>query len=111
MNDGTVTIKDGETKFACDYQSCNCILHKKRTNAFRCTMCGHGSMREVKIKARCCECGGAIYDNVDLYSHKKGKKREKVFTVTCGNCTMATVRGIALGEEKNKERKEYEQTM
>ncbi len=73
------------TRFECDYTNCNRVLYKDKERSFRCTSCGHGTMRAVYPKAYCCNatCKTPIYDNVD-----------PTRDIICAHCTMRLVMGV-----------------
>ena len=73
-----------EQRFRCDYANCGRVLYPDNTKLFKCTACGHGTMRPAPPKAHCCECGEPIYFNVD-------RNRD----VVCGECTAKKVEGVA----------------
>ena len=78
-----------EQRFRCDYANCGRVLYPDNTKLFKCTACGHGTMRPAPPKAHCCECGQPIYFNVD-------KNRD----VVCGECTAKKVEGIGESEKE-----------
>lgn len=67
-------------RFKCDYENCNRILKTNKTEFFKCTACGHGTMEMQKPRNYCCECGEPMYFNVS-----------KDFDVVCDKCTAAKV--------------------
>jgi len=84
---------DKLNRFKCD--NCNRLLKAEKNKSFSCTSCGHGSMRVTKPKAHCSECGGGIYDNVDLRPDKRSKDG---YFVICGTCTTALAQGVGTTE-------------
>jgi DNA-binding XRE family transcriptional regulator len=80
-----------ETRFACDYRSCNRILNVASKKPFRCSMCGHGKMKPVKPRAHCKLCRKPVYANIDLRPDKKSKEG---YFLICDSCTMAKTRGV-----------------
>ena len=67
----------GKTRFQCSYSSCNRVLYSNEKSPFKCSTCGHGTMRLIKPETFCCECNDPIYDNVDATRD-----------VVCSNCVI-----------------------
>jgi len=67
-------------RFKCNYEHCGRILTTNKTSPFRCTACGHGTMRIEEPKNHCCVCGAPIYFNV---------KRD--CEVICGSCVLKSL--------------------
>ena len=72
-----------EQRFRCNYENCGRVLFSDKNKPFKCTSCGHGTMRPALPKAYCCECGTPIYFNVN--SDRK---------VVCDKCTAKMVDGV-----------------
>lgn len=76
-------------RFKCSYENCNRILKTNKTESFKCTACGHGTMKLQKPQNYCCECEESIYSNA-----------RKDCDVVCDRCTAEKVSSI---EELEKE--------
>ena len=77
-------LANEEQRFRCNYENCRRVLFSDKTKPFKCTSCGHGTMRPAPPKTYCCECGEPIYFNVD-------RNRD----VVCDKCTDKKVEGVA----------------
>ncbi|MFC2164027.1 helix-turn-helix domain-containing protein [Acidobacteriota bacterium] len=75
------------TLFKCDYEKCKRVLRSTKDKAFKCTACGHGTMRKQEPKNKCCLCDQPIYDNVNSNC-----------TIICTNCTKGESSKITYGE-------------
>lgn len=82
-------------RFQCNYASCKRVLNSERTNSFKCSMCGHGTMRVIQPKASCSNCDSPIYDNVDT---REGAN------VICADCTSRLLGGESVRLDENARR-------
>jgi ribosome-binding protein aMBF1 (putative translation factor) len=76
-------------RFRCDNDKCGRFLWSKNTSSFKCSSCGHGTMRPAPPKVYCCECGIPIYFNVNSN-----------LEVVCDKCTAKKVEEVAELERK-----------
>ena len=90
-------MKKTMNKFVCTFINCNRILNKEGNKPFKCTSCGQGTMKPVKQKVHCKECGEAVYDNIDLCPDEKSKEG---YYLICGRCTIEMTEYIAEKERR-----------
>lgn len=83
-------------KFQCSFKNCRRILDKERTKSFKCTACGHGTMRLIKPQACCKPCKKPTYENIDVRPDRISKEG---YHLICGDCTVEKLEHIA-GLEK-----------